>query len=165
MPAKKREESAIDAIYKILDRIDTLDERIQIIDTNVKNLSNKITNISLLPKSNPVPAVGAKTPDPMPTVADAMRSQSDGKVDRLVLGNVKVYGYIVNKSKVPIEGVAINVYDDGSKLIKNVLTNHDGYWEARLPSGDYGVEYVHNKFRPINRTINIPDNTNEYEVR
>ena len=165
MPAKKREESAIDAIYKILDRIDLLDQRVQIIDTNVKNLSNKIASISSPHKIAQAPVVGAKTPDPMPTAADAMKNESNGKVDRLVLGNVKVYGYIVNKSKVPIEGVTINVYDDGSKLIKNVLTNHDGYWEVRLPAGDYGVEYIHNKFRPINRTINIPDNTNEYEVR
>ena len=165
MSAKKREESAIDAIYKILDRIDLLDERIKIIDTNVKNLNNKITKVLSSPEPTLAPTVGAKTPDPMPTAADAMRSESNGKVDRLVLGNVKVYGYIVNKSKVPIEGVTINVYDDGSKLIKNVSTNHDGYWEVRLPSGDYGVEYIHNKFRPINRTINVPDTTNEYEVR
>ena len=81
------------------------------------------------------------------------------------MGNVKVYGYIVNKARRPIEGVVVNVYDEESELIKNILTNNDGYWEVRLPSGDYGVEYIHNKFRPINRTIKVPGDSKEYEVR
>ena len=157
--SKKREESAIDAIYKILDRIDILDQRIQVVDTNVKNLSNKITKLAGAANST----VSATTPDPMPLVSDV--NKSDKKVDRLVLGNVKVYGYIVNKARRPIEGVVVNVYDEESELIKNILTNNDGYWEVRLPSGDYGVEYIHNKFRPINRTIKVPGDSKEYEVR
>tara|TARA_B100000131_G_scaffold272698_1_gene273795 strand:- start:6500 stop:6976 length:477 start_codon:yes stop_codon:yes gene_type:complete len=158
MPSK-REESAIDAIYQILDKIELLDQRMQIIDTNVKNLSNKITKLGAVP----TPAVGARSVDPSPTISDMV--QTEGKVDRLVLGNVKVFGYIVNKAKRPIEGVAINVYDKSNKLIKNILTNHDGYWEVRVPCGAYGVEYIHNKFRPINRTIEIPEGSKEYEVR
>ena len=158
MPSK-REESAIDAIYQILDKIELLDQRMQIIDTNVKNLSNKITKL----ETAPTPSAGARSVEPSPTADDL--SLTKNTVDRLVLGNVKVYGYIVNKSKKPIEGVTINVYDETNKLIKNILTNHDGYWEVRLPSGSYGVEYIHNKFRPINRTISIPSEAREYEVR
>ena len=37
--SKDREQSAIDAIYDILDKISLLDKRVQVIDDNVKLLS------------------------------------------------------------------------------------------------------------------------------
>ena len=76
-----------------------------------------------------------------------------------------MHGYIVNKAKVPILNVVVNVYDNNNKLVKNAKTNNDGYWEVRLPSGKYGVEYIHKKFKPINRVVELAEDIVDYEVR
>lgn len=155
--SKTKEQSAIDAIYEILDKLELLDKRVQIIDDNVKILSNKITKLG---RNAAVASSISVKNDSMQEVP--ARQQ---KVEKLILGNIKTYGYIVNKAKVPINDVAVNIYDNLSKLIKNIKTNRDGYWEVRLPSGKYGVEYIHKKFKPINKTIELTNDTNEYEVR
>ena len=71
----------------------------------------------------------------------------------------------MNKSKVPIQGVSVNVYDKTNDLVKNTKTNSDGYWEARMPEGRFGIEYLHKNFKPINRTIELKKEDREYEVR
>ena len=157
--SKTKEQSAIDAIYEILDRLDLLDKRVQVIDDNVKLLSNKVS------KLNKNAAVAASASPAIRESSSNQSTQKQQKVDRLVLGNIKMHGYIVNKAKVPILGVVVNVYDHANKLVKNAKTNNDGYWEVRLPSGKYGVEYIHKKFKPINRTIELVDDIRNYEVR
>jgi len=155
--SKKREQSAIDSIYSMENTLEELLKRIQVIEDNLKLLNNKVSKLSKAPKPNPLPLDKVEhRPDPVP------RQQ---KVEKLVLGNIKLHGYIVNKAKRPLVGVAVNIYDSNSKLIKNVSTDNDGHWEVRLPSGKYGVEYIHNKFKPVNRTIELEDGTKEYEVR
>jgi len=155
--SKTKEQSAIDAIYTLLDKLELLDKRVQVIDDNLKILSNKVS------KLNKNTAVVASS-----TVAQnstRQGPQKQKKIDRLVLGKIKTYGYIVNKVKAPIEDVIINIYDANSKLVKNTKTNNDGYWEVRLPSGKYGVEYIHKKFKPINRVVELSDDIHDYEVR
>jgi hypothetical protein len=157
--SKDREQSAIDAIYDILDKISLLDKRVQVIDDNVKLLSNKVSKLN----KNTAAVVSATPASSQPSINQSTQKQQ--KVDRLVLGNIKTHGYIVNKSKVPIQDVVVNIYDTNSKLVKNSKTNNDGYWEVRLPPGKYGVEYIHKKFKPINRTIELADDIRNYEVR
>jgi len=154
-----REQSAIDTIYEILDRIDLLDKRVQVIDDNVKLLSNKISKI------NKNVAVAATASPVIREPSANQPTQKQQKVDRLVLGNIKMHGYIVNKAKVPIFDVVVNVYDNVNKLVKNTKTNNDGYWEVRLPSGKYGVEYINKKFKPINRVVELAEDIIDYEVR
>ena len=154
-----REQSAIDTIYEILDRIDLLDKRVQVIDDNVKLLSNKVSKI------NKNVAVAATASPVIREPSAKQPTQKQQKVDRLVLGNIKMHGYIVNKAKVPIFDVVVNVYDNVNKLVKNTKTNNDGYWEVRLPSGKYGVEYIHKKFKPINRVVELAEDIIDYEVR
>ena len=157
--SKTKEQSAIDAIYEILDRLDLLDKRVQVIDDNVKLLSNKVS------KLNKNAAVAASASPAIREPSSNQSTQKQQKVDRLVLGNIKLHGYIVNKAKVPILGVVVNVYDHANKLVKNAKTNNDGYWEVRLPSGKYGVEYIHKKFKPINRVVELAEDIVDYEVR
>ena len=151
---KDREKSAIDAIYNIEEVLLEITKRLQVVEDNVKLLNNKVSTLS---KPNPLPLVKSETIPDQP-----VRQQ---KVEKLVLGNIKLFGYIVNKAKQPISGVSVNVYDSNSKLIKNIKTNVDGYWDVRLPSGKFGVEYIHKKFKPINKTVELLDGTKEVEVR
>ena len=82
----------------------------------------------------------------------------------LILGKVKVYGYIVNASRIPITGVQV-VVTKMDKKIRDLKSNKEGYWEARLPSGNYKISYIHNDFKTINREVSIPNNISVYEVR
>jgi hypothetical protein len=152
--SKTREQSAIDSIYGMENTLEELLKRIQVMEDNLKLLNNKVSKLS---KPIPLPLVKSdSSPEPPP------RQQ---KVENLVLGNIKLFGYIVNKSKAPIPDVAVNVYDANNKLIKNTKTNGDGHWEARLPPGRFGVEYIHKKFKPVNKTVELEDGTKECEVR
>lgn len=157
----KEAESAIDIIYKIDSKLDNFDKRFSAIESQIKILNSKLEK-ALKPKDldNSTETVGM--PSARPPVANA---KSNSKVEKLVLGSTKTFGYIVNKNKEPIRGVEVNVYDDDSDIIKKITTNDDGYWSARLPSGKFGIEYIHKKFKPINRTILIPENVTEFEVR
>lgn len=155
--------SAVDAIYLLLEKVDLLDKKISVVDTNIKLLSNKVSKIS----SNSALAASAAASPPAPNKPDAKQPALVGqqKVEKLVLGNCKAYGYIVSKSKVPIEGVSVNIFDETSSLIKSSPTDSDGYWEVRLPPGRYGVEYIHKNFKPINRTITLTPEDKNFEVR
>ena len=64
-------------------------------------------------------------------------AKSTKKIEKLVLGSTKTFGYIVNKNQQPIKGVEVNVYDSDNDVIKKITTNDDGYWSARLPSGKF----------------------------
>ena len=120
---KKKEQSAIDAIYEIAETLSRI----------------------------------GKSP---------VRENIDTKeVKSLIVGKIKAFGYIVNKSKQPIPDVVVNIYGGGSEVIRSLKTNIDGHWNARLPSGKYGIEYLHKKFKPINRTITLDDSQVEYEVK
>lgn len=152
--AKTREQSAIDSIYQIEESLKELLKRFQVVEDNVKLLNNKVSKLS---KPNPLPLVKSDS-SPAPVA-------SQQKVDKLVLGNIKLFGYIVNKAKQPLPSVVVNVYDANSKLIKNLQTNSDGYWEVRLPAGKFGIEYIHKKFKPVNKTVSLEDGTKEVEVR
>jgi hypothetical protein len=156
--SKSKEQSAIDVIYTMLEKVELLDKRVQIIDDNLKILSNKVSKLN---KNAAVAAVIS------PIVKDNIQSQPirQQKVQKLVLGNIKLHGYIVNKAKTPIPGVVVNVYNDSNEKVKNLNSDANGHWEVRLPAGRFGVEYVHKKFKPINRTVELEEDQNEYEVR
>ena len=152
--SKTREQSAIDSIYGMENTLEELLKRIQVMEDNLKLLNNKFSKLS---KPIPLPLVKSDS-SPEPPV----RQQ---KVEKLVLGNIKLFGYIVNKGKAPIPDVAVNIYDANNQLVKNTRTNGDGHWEVRLPSGKFGVEYIHKKFKPVNKTVELADDTKECEVR
>lgn len=158
MMPKSKEQSAIDVIYTLLEKVDLLDKRVQVIDDNLKILSNKVSKLN-----KNAAAVTAVPPIVRENIQHKPVRQQ--KVQKLVLGNIRLHGYIVNKGKMPISGVIVNVYDGASEKIKNVNSDANGHWEVRLPAGRFGVEYIHEKFKPINRTIELEEGQDEYEVR
>ena len=152
--------SAVDAIYSILEKVELLDKRISVIDSNLKILSNKVSKLN----SNVASVAAAPlTPHEKESIQPSPVRQQ--KVGKLVLGNCRMYGYIVSKAKMPISGVEVNIFDDSSDLVKSMSTDENGYWEVRLPPGRYGVEYIHKKFKPINRTISLSSDDKSFEVR
>ena len=104
-------------------------------------------------------------PAPVVKIDSQQQNVSQQKVQKLLLGAVKVFGYVINKSKQPIIGVQVKLYDESNELVKDLKTNDDGYWEVRLPAGRYGVEYLHKNFKPVNKTIEFSKEDKFYEVR
>jgi hypothetical protein len=162
--SSEKEISAIDAIYQILDRLDIMEKRLHVIDDNVKILSNKVSKFARAPSPTAVEVGSAVAVAPV-KINSPQNSSSQQKVEKLLLGKVKVFGYIVNKGKKPLTDVAVKIFDEKNEMVKDNKTNSDGYWDVRLPPGRYGVEYIHKNFKPINRTIVLTNSDSEYEVR
>lgn len=166
----KEEVSAIEAIYLILESMENLKKQVNLIDQSIKILNNKVYNLnsSIDKISIPTPSTTSKTSskktEKKSFSAQPMIPDDQEDSPGLVLGKVKVYGYIVNADRIPIVGVQI-IVNSGSSKIRDLKTNKDGYWEARLPSGKFSVEYRHKDFKPTSRDISIPNNVTVYEVR
>lgn len=160
----EREYSAIDAIYQILDKINDMDKKIQIIDDNIKILNNKVTKMNKV-SAQEVQRPTAVAVDPINVNINTNDDIQTKEPEKLLLGTVKVYGYIINKMRQPVPDVVVNIFDNTNKLVKSNKSNNDGYWECRLPSGRFNIEYIHSKFKPINREAEIPKNVKEYEIK
>ena len=161
----EREISAIDAIYLTLDKVKELTENIDSMKNTISELENKIyvlnSRISKLSKesNNSVKTVSNNSLNQNNYTSSAPQENSG-----LILGKVKLYGYIKNSSMFPIRGVNVELYKDG-KQVRKILTDKEGYWEARIPSGRYIVKYIHHKFKPVSKDITISDKDKEFEVR
>lgn len=160
----EKEYSAIDIIYNLYEKFESFEKKLQAIDDNIKILNNKITKINKVgnqlaehkPTATPVSPVVQEDPD---------QDIKVGKPEKLVLGSIKVFGYIVNRMREPVQDVIVNIFDNENKLIKSAKSNNDGYWDFRLPAGTYSMQYIHSKFKPINKNISIPNNVKEFEVK
>jgi hypothetical protein len=157
MANKDREQSAVDAIYEILNEIKDLKKRLDIIDNNIKLLNNKVNKSS---------AAASKPGRPSATAPIGVSQPAKAEV---VSKNIKVFGRIKNQRKKPIKDVKVKIFSPKGALVKSRSTDSEGYWEARIPPGQYGVEYdassINKKFRPINLNINIDKDVKEYEVK
>ncbi len=62
----------------------------------------------------------------------------------------KVRGSVVNELKVPLAGVAFQIFDTGTQtLVRQVLTNNVGDYKAdKLPSGDFDFKWSLNGYMP-----------------
>ena len=165
----KKEHSAVDAIYIILEEIKELKNKIELVDSNLKELSNKIyvLNSRVSKLKNIKDTSENLTSDKLPAAQPVENNYtSNVKVQEnsgLFLGKIKLYGYIKNTEKIPIGGVRVELFKEGEK-IRELKTNKDGYWEVRFPSGQYKVTYTLRGYKPVSKIINLLDNIKEYEV-
>lgn len=164
----EKEFSAIEAIYKILERIDELGKKVQIIDDNIKILNNKLTKlnknmVSESPRQLPIATTTAQPSSASDQIIDDQITIKEP--EKLLLGPIKIYGFIMNKMRQPVDGVIVNIFDSNNKLVKANKTNIDGYWESRITHGNYNIEYIHSKFKPVNKEVSVPKNVKEYEVK
>lgn len=156
----KREQSAIDMIYLIYDKLESLEKRIAIIEDNVKLTNNRINKLkNSAPKGKP----SAKAVDPLP--GEFEQSTPSSSTSKLVLGNIKVGGTVNSKEGKALSGVAVSVYDDNNDVVKRVMTNGQGKWEVRLPPGKYGVEYIYQGYKPVNKFFTLDEKMSKYEVK
>ena len=156
-------ESAIDKIYKIEEDIKEIKIFLHLINDNLKILSNKLNDVSKTISSQPKSLASQKITATPGTASPPQRRDVDS--DKLVIGSIRTFGYIVNKSKVPIPGVIVRVYDSEGQVVKRRTTDDDGHWSVRLPPGKYGVEYVQEGYKPINRTILLDRTMKKLEVK
>ena len=149
--------SAIEEIFAIADKIQAMSERLEILDKNIKSLNNKFI---ILTKRIDSPSNVKKIKS-----GSTNTNNNDQEISsKLVLGAVKTYGYIVNEDRTPITGVSINIHDSSGSKIRNIKTDKDGYWEARLPSDKYQVIYTHSKFKDLVKNITLEKGIKSYEV-
>lgn len=155
-----KEQSAIDAIYEILDQIRLLNDRMTIIDNNIKLINNRLNKMN---KAGPTATSG-----PTATTGAVVQAEIP-PANNNVLHLIKIFGRVKNQNKKPIKDVYVKIYSPKGDVMKSRTTDSDGYWEARMPAGSYGIEldasHINKKFRPINRNITINDTMNEFEVK
>lgn len=156
-----KEQSAVDKIYKMEEDIEFIKVSLQLIDNNLKLLMNKLNKINKEMAEQPAPPPKVTATPGAPLAPREKRVESDS----LVLGKIKVFGYVVNSNKHPLENIEVNIFDDKNEIIKKRKTDKEGYWEVRLPSGKYGVEYIQEGYHPINKVITLEKNIKSFEVR
>ena len=167
MTAKK----AVDLIYDINDKIDTMmsklssmeeamssvNNKIYVLNEKVSSLESKILEVKNSSVNHPT-AVAHVISSPAP-------SASPKKSEKLLIGNVKIYGYVYNKNKSPISGVDVTLFTSDNEIVRSLKTDGSGYWEARVRSGRYSVELKHGRFKPINKFVEIPEGVSDFEVK
>lgn len=112
----------------------------------------------------------AESPDEMPKVYKKdgqpdVREPPDVQIKKIVLGNIKLFGYIKTTSMKPVTNATIRVFDKDNDLIKNMSTDKDGYWECRLPAGQYNSEILISGIKPINRQFALLNGMKEFELK
>jgi hypothetical protein len=170
--------NAIDTIFKIEEMLSVVISKIDILETSMNNLNNKMYVINSKVKS--LGASGNYSSGMQDRVMEASTESSlyrgptavapssqpiEQQTSRLVLGNVRVYGYILNKAKKPLGEVYVRIFTDSNEVAKETKTNREGYWECRMPAGRFSVEYTHKNFKPINVMIDIPEGSKTFEVK
>ena len=158
----KKEKSAIDTVYDIFDYLKELDKRLTIIDNNIKLLNNKINKISQNGDKN-MPPGAVESPSAIAPIAIVQP-----KENILSTENIKVFGRIKNKQAKPIKDIDVRIYDKIGNNIKSRVTDSEGYWEARIPPGVYGVEYdpsnVNKRLKPVNFKVTVSPGIKELDI-
>jgi hypothetical protein len=112
----------------------------------------------------------AESPDELPKTYKKdgqldKRESQEPQIKKIVLGNIKLFGYIKTTSMKPVANATIRVFDKDNELIKNVNTDKDGYWECRLPAGQYSSEILISGIKPINRQFTLLNGMKEFELK
>lgn len=158
-----KEQSAIDAIYTLLEKLETVEQKIDQLDQNVKLINNKLN--SFKPKQQVKASVpGSRTAKTVAKTSPSPAAKSVNNEPKLVLGNITVFGEIKTKDGQDIKDVLVNIYSEDNELLKSTRSGKGGYWETRLPPGRYGVEYIHDRFKPVNSVIEVDNSTKRYRV-
>lgn len=165
MAKQGRAESALDAVFEILEEVKELRKEVSILDANLKLANNKIAKLQKSLQASITDASIPKISNPAISSNPAEVIDKSGKQGEWIGGKIRTYGRIVNRNKKPIVDVLVKIYNEKGDVIKTRQTDYEGYWEVRLPSGKYGVEYIHKGFKNINLVIELDDSMNSFEVK
>jgi hypothetical protein len=171
---KKRELSAIDSIYEVLDRIKNIEKHYELLNKQSAVINNKLNKLlkyiedvpdvkeeSAIPTAKPFVSTYSDFKTKDKEVVQAPEKQSEG----LVLGKVKVFSKLLTPAKQPIPDVNVRIYDFSNNIVRNILSDKSGYWESRLPPGRYRLTMDHSNFKTIEKEIKLGDDITSYEVR
>ncbi len=184
------EKTALEIIYSLPQIIKKLESKIDVIDGNVKLLNNKLKSIkdnieqkqtkdnsSVPPTSSNTKISQIKNDDvrlpraeaphqiPEPIQQQKQQQKQTSESTKLVIGNKKVFGYIKTTSLKPVFGASIKVFDNDNNLIKDLLSDKEGYWECRLPKGKFNCEILMGTMKLINRNFELNDEIKELEIK
>jgi hypothetical protein len=173
---KKRELSAIDSIYEVLERIKNIEKHYELLNKQSAIINNKLNKITeLLETANvsekdlPItskPFVSTysdfKTKDKMSAPTKEKSPEAEGS---FVVGKVKVFSKLLTPARQPIPDVNVKIFDFNNKIVRNILTDKKGYWESRLPPGRYRLTMDHSNFKTIEKDLKLDDNITVYEVK
>jgi len=157
-----RAESAIDMIFNLSNQIELLDKKLTVIDSNLKLLNNKVSKLS---KQNSTRPLALNIERDFQENAENVIVDGEPSEKKLVLGNISVFGHIIDGDKNPMVGVLVTLYDSNNKLVKDLSSNKDGYWSSRLPPGKYSVKYEIEGYKDIKRSVELKKEMKNYEVK
>lgn len=176
----EQEKTALEIILELPSILRKLENKIDVLDTNLKILNTKLNKIKTAELQPAAPTqqtveikkeqeeVQMQKPMAMPgTVVDqqgAASQQQRQPANKLVLGSIKVFSKIKTASGKPVDGMTINIFDKENDLIRNLITDRDGHWECKLPSGKYSIEMIHPKLKTINKEFELSKDIKTYEV-
>ena len=142
----------MEILQKLADDVEEIKKTLLVLDRNVKQLMNQKAQAPLIGLS--AHAAGGE-------VANSQKRVTGGFARAKT---IKVYGNVQRTGGIPIQNVTVTVFDANDKEAAKRITNENGYWQARIPAGDYVVEYSHEKFNAINKVFKINNEMDEYKV-
>jgi len=177
------EKTALEIILELPSILKKIENKIDVLDTNLKILNTKLNKIKsqemtsdLKQKIEPQGTQGViedslksegtmrPTATPGPTESAPGGMPNLKPIQKLILGSIKVFSKIKTSSGKAVDGMTINVFDKANELIRNLVTDKEGYWECKLPPGAYSIEMLHPKLKTINKEIEISKDMKSYEV-
>lgn len=172
------EKTALEIILELPSILKKIENKIDVLDTNLKILNSKINKIKIEESNQPKQKEILANIDDQdqefiarPTATPGNASQNSSLASgvqkvapKLVLGSIKVFSSIKTSTGKPVEGMTINIFDSSNDLIRNLITDKDGYWECKLPHGRYSLEMIHPKLKTINKQFDLSKDMKSYEV-
>ena len=163
-------------LKKIENKIDVLDTNLKILNTKLNKIKNQDALIEPIQKSKYQEAQKESDSPALPDTA-VMPTATPGPIEsapggmpnlrptqKLILGSIKVFSKIKTASGKAVDGMTVNIFDKSNELIRNLVTDKEGYWECKLPPGVYSVEMLHPKLKTINKEIDLKKDMKSYEV-
>lgn len=147
MEEREEEEAAIDIIYSIPDKIKILEAKIDNLTAIVKLLYSK----SCPPVESPMPITQSSV-----KMVAGNKPTENKEPSKLIIGKTKVFGKIITGSGKPVRDASIKIFTKNEK-VKDVLSDSNGYWEVRLPNGDFNAIIYLNGKEVLKRNFQIKD--------
>jgi len=174
----EQEKTALEIILELPSILKKIENKIDVLDTNLKILNSKINKMKSEPQQVKQPDVQIMPSEkeeseetvqrPMATPGGAERPQPQANSQRepakLTIGNIKVFSRVKTSTGKPVDGMTINIFDRSNDLVRNLITDKDGYWECKLPHGKYSIEMIHPKIKTINKEFELSKEIKSYEV-
>jgi hypothetical protein len=162
-----RGKSPIDAIFEMQNLLENLSKKIDIVDFNMKLLNNKIQKMNKINIAKIEQFSGPETKNTNMVSAKPDTIVTPKKIEPgLVIGSIKMYGIIKDRQSNAIKGVDIKIMDKSGGILKTKKTDDTGYWETRMPAGEFIVEYSKERqFKPIQFVCNLAQGMTSFEVK